>query len=239
MVLFIGPPFGNYISLPNTISIKGSYTLHHRPGLLSQIWKTLHYSYEHGGWINKIGLRNPGIDVAVQNYKDNNKNKTTIYSVAILEKEEIPILLDKIPSNMNIELNVSCPNAEKSMIYCGLADFINPTREWCIIKLSPETKTEMIDKFYEQGFRQFHCSNTLPTLRGGLSGSKLIPYTSKLVKYIKGNYTDTVVIAGGGIQRYDNLLNYGKMGADHYAISTIFFHPFLCTKFFYDYYSQK
>ena len=162
-----------------------------------------------------------------------------VYSVAILENEEIPTLLEKIPNNMNIELNVSCPNTEKKMIYHGLADFINPKREWCIIKLSPDTNTEMIDKFYDQGFRQFHCSNTLPTLRGGLSGPKLIPYTSKLVKYIKGNYSDTVVIAGGGIQRYDNLLYYRKMGADHYAISTIFFHPFLCTKFFYDYYNSK
>ena len=178
MVLFIGPPFGNYIYLPNTISIKGSYTLHHRPGLLSQIWKTLHYSLEHGGWINKIGLRNHGIDYAIQNWKEividnylkENKNiknikikkNMVIYSVAILDKKEIPVLLEKIPKNMNLELNVSCPNAEKSMIYCGLADFINPTRDWCIIKLSPETKTDMIDKFYEQGFRQFHCSNTLP-----------------------------------------------------------------------------
>ena len=41
-MLFINPPFGNYISLPNTISIKGSYTLHHRPGLISQIFKSLH-----------------------------------------------------------------------------------------------------------------------------------------------------------------------------------------------------
>ena len=58
-MLFINPPFGNYISLPNTISIKGSYTLHHRPGLISQIFKTLHYNKDFNGWINKIGLRNP------------------------------------------------------------------------------------------------------------------------------------------------------------------------------------
>ena len=62
-MLFIGPPFGNYVSLPNTTSIKGSFTLEPRSGLFSQIIKTLRYSFQDKGWINKIGLRNPGIDV--------------------------------------------------------------------------------------------------------------------------------------------------------------------------------
>ena len=66
-MFFIGPPFGNYISLPNTISISGSFTLNERPGLYSQIIKTLYYSYENNGWINKIGLRNKGIDWALKN----------------------------------------------------------------------------------------------------------------------------------------------------------------------------
>ena len=31
-MFFISPPFGNYLLLPNTINIKGSYTLEPRPG---------------------------------------------------------------------------------------------------------------------------------------------------------------------------------------------------------------
>ena len=61
-MLFISPPFGNYIQLPNTMSIKGSYTLEPRPGLILQILKTLRlvkYNDTYS-WINKIGLRNPG-----------------------------------------------------------------------------------------------------------------------------------------------------------------------------------
>lgn len=42
-MLFISPPFGNYIHLPNTMSIKGSYTLYERKGLFSQIFKTLRF----------------------------------------------------------------------------------------------------------------------------------------------------------------------------------------------------
>ena len=44
-MLFLSPPFGNYISLPYCKSIKGSYTLEERPGILKQVYKTLYYDY--------------------------------------------------------------------------------------------------------------------------------------------------------------------------------------------------
>ena len=56
-MLFISPPFGNYINLPFTTSIHGSFTNETREGLLKQILKTLRYSFENKVWINKIGLR--------------------------------------------------------------------------------------------------------------------------------------------------------------------------------------
>ena len=235
-MLFIGPPFGNYINLPNTISICGSYTLYPRPGLFGQIIKTLHYSNQHQGWINKIGLRNKGIDYAISKYKIGDGY---IYSIAILNKEEIPVLVEKIPKSMDIELNVSCPNAEKHMVTEGLGRFICSDRTWCIIKLSPKADKRLIDGFYKEGFRQFHCSNTLPTKRGGLSGPALRPYTNNLVTYIKKKYPDTTVIAGGGIQTMQDIDNYKQLGADHFAMSTIFFNPFASIKFFYDFYTTK
>ena len=81
--MFISPPFGTYIDLPKSISIKGSFTLNERKGKWSQILKTLRY-IPGLGWVNKIGLRNPGIDYAVKNYK-----KGTIVSIAIMNKCEI------------------------------------------------------------------------------------------------------------------------------------------------------
>ena len=69
-MIFISPPFGNYIHLPQTMSVKGSYTLEPRLGLFSQIFKTLRYVNYMGKytWINKIGLRNPGIHYGLHNY---------------------------------------------------------------------------------------------------------------------------------------------------------------------------
>ena len=54
--------------MPNTLSIMGSYTLERRTDLFFQVIKTFRYSFEHNGWVNKIGLRNKGLDYAIKNY---------------------------------------------------------------------------------------------------------------------------------------------------------------------------
>ena len=226
-MLFINPPFGNYLNIENTIPIRGSFTLYERKGLIYNIFKSLRYSFACGGWVNKIGLRNKGIDYAISTYK-----KGEIISIAIINKHDVNILLKKIPNDMDIELNVSCPNTEKSLVNNGLSKFINNEREWCIIKLSPICDDKLIDKYYQEGFRQFHCSNTLPVRYGGLSGPSLIPYTTRIVKYIKKHYPDTIVIAGGGVRNIDQAKNYENIGADHISVSTLFFNPILSWIFF-------
>ena len=106
-MFFISPPFGNFY-LSDFVSIKGSYTLEPRPGLIQQIFKTLRYDFKKGAWINKIGLRNKGIDYALENY---NAQKDII-SIVPLKQEEIEPLSQN-PKHVNLEINVSCPNAEK------------------------------------------------------------------------------------------------------------------------------
>ena len=224
---FISPPFGNYINLPKTNQIKGSYTLEPRDGLLLQILKTLRYNFTYQGWVNKIGLRNKGLDYAIKNYNGQ------IVSIAILDKKEIPIIVKKIPNNMNIEINVSCPNAEKQMVYKDIEKFLNKERKWCILKLSPTVDLGLVDKFYKLGFKQFHCSNTIPVNEGGLSGKSIIPYNKKLISYIKKNYKDTTIIAGGGISTYEDIQFYKNLGADHFSISTVTFNPYKFLKLYY------
>ena len=105
-MFFINPPFGNYVNLPMCMPIKGSFTLYPRPGLIGQIFKTLRYDFNEGVWINKIGLRNPGLTHAINKYK---KHKEII-SIAIMDPREIKYIYNKIPDDMDIEINVSCPN---------------------------------------------------------------------------------------------------------------------------------
>lgn len=219
-ILFVSPPFGNYINLYGITPIRGSFTLYERPGKWKQILKTLRYNFTLGGWVNKIGLRNPGIEYAINTYQNNQ-----IISIAILDIKEIKPIEEKIPKDMNIELNVSCPNTDKHMINKGLKIFLNPERKWCIIKLPPVNFEDDLHRYYKEGFRQFHLSNTLPIKEGGLSGPKLIPYTSKNIKFIKKYYNDCTIIAGGGIRSLDDVINYKNLGADHFSVSSLCFNP--------------
>jgi dihydroorotate dehydrogenase len=229
-MLFINPPFGNYIYLPNTTSIKGSYTLFPRYGLISQIFKTLRYDYNKQGWINKIGLRNPGIDYAIKHYK-----KNTIISIAIIQASDIDHIENKIPKYMNIELNISCPNIDHKLISYGLENFLNDKRKWCIIKLSPTTKIKKVDYYYNIGFRQFHCCNTIPIKEGGLSGPEIKKYSLPLIKSIKMKYPDTTIIGGGGIRTIKDIEEYKKAGADHFGVSTICFSPLGLIRLYWNY----
>jgi dihydroorotate dehydrogenase len=222
MEYFISPPFGNYLNFPITNSIKGSFTLYPRSGLIRQIILTLRYDFNNNGWVNKIGLRNKGIDYAIEKYKNTNH----IVSIAILNEDEVEILNNKIPKNMNLELNVSCPNVEKNLINDKLNCFLNIERKWCIIKVSPLVDIKLIDKYYQQGFRQFHCSNTIPVKGGGLSGQSLIKYNQALIPKIKDKYKDTIIIAGGGIKNIKDIYLYQKLGINHFSFSTVFFNPF-------------
>jgi dihydroorotate dehydrogenase len=227
-MLFISPPFGNYIHLPKTLSIKGSYTLEPRNGLFSQIIKTFRYSFLHKGWVNKIGLRNNGLQWGLSNYNPN----SDIISIAILHEKEIPKILYILPEDTNIELNISCPNVKESLIHNSLSVFINKKRKWCIIKLSPVTDITLVKKYYYQGFRQFHCSNTLPIKEGGLSGENIIPHSLKLIKDIKSNFKDIEIIGGGGIYNMNTYNKYKDAGADHSSVSTLFLYPISLIKFY-------
>ena len=225
--LFISPPFGNYIRIPGSKSIKGSFTLNPRAGLVLQIVKTLRFSFEDNGWINKIGLRNKGLEYGIKNYNHN----TDILSIAIMNEFEIKPILNMLPKKANIELNVSCPNVEKELNDNNIKEFLNPQRDWCAIKISPLTTKETIDKYYKLGFRQYHCCNTLPVKNGGLSGPSLIPYVCKQIDTIK-TYPNTTIVGGGGIQNMETVNKYKKLGATYFSLSSIFFHPILCARFF-------
>ena len=233
-MFFISPPFGNYIELPKTTRIYGSFTVEPRTGLLSKIMKTLRYSFKYHGWVNQIGLRNKGIDWALVNVPNNH-----VVSVAIMHDSDIPPLLQKIPKHRNIELNVSCPNVVKTSKGENLGNFINDTRKWCIIKLSPKMSFSQIDSFYNQGFRQFHCSNTVPVPEGGVSGIAVRTYSEKQIAYLREKYPDTELIGGGGITHWNDVLDLQKIGANHFSVSTGFFRPLCMLSLYYKYLSNQ
>ena len=195
------------------------------------------------GILNSLGLPNKGVEkfkLSIPNKKLMNFNRPIGVSIGGNSDKEYFEVFNSIDRYLNsidynqffYEINISCPNTEKHMIGSGLKPFLNSKRNWCIVKLSPLEKSGTINNLYEEGFRQFHASNTLPSLKGGISGKKITPYTKIIIKYIKSNWDDTIVIAGGGIRTMKDVEEYKKIGADHFSVSSLCFNPIAFLKFY-------
>ena len=149
MKYFISAPFGNYLQYTNflsgkpVISVTGTFTVKPRPGLLKHIVKTLRYTRT--GWRNKLGLRNPGIFVGIEQTAPN-----AVMSIASLEPNDWRILHEIVPKKMNIELNISCPNVDSHPNL--IKNFAKDEREWCIVKVPPTITNKQLDNIVKLGF---------------------------------------------------------------------------------------
>lgn len=219
---FISAPFGNYIKRKNAISVTGTWTFKPRPGLLKQIAKTLRYTKT--GWRNKIGLRNAGIHAGMMRTGYNQ-----VLSIAALEPLDWEKIRLAISPERNVELNVSCPNLdshEDTTTFDGFDKFPNYIKgKWCIVKIPPTSDEKLVDKLVELGYNTIHASNTLQSDKGGLSGKVLVPYTMKLITYIKETHPQVQVIAGGGVMCKQDAQDYLNAGADHISLGSVNFTP--------------
>jgi dihydroorotate dehydrogenase len=219
---FISAPFGNYIKTSNAISVTGTWTLKPRPGLLKQIAKTLRYTKT--GWRNKIGLRNAGIHAGMMR-----TNYNQVLSIAALEPMDWEKIRLAISPQRNVELNVSCPNLdshEDTTTFDGFDKFPNYIKsKWCIVKIPPTSDEKLVDKLVELGYNIIHASNTLQSDKGGLSGKVLVPYTMKLITYIKQTHPHVQIIAGGGVTCKQDAQDYINAGADHVSLGSVNFTP--------------
>ena len=222
---FIAAPFGNYIKPKGCIPVAGTFTLNARGNRFLAVAKTLRYNSAQGGWVNKLGLPNPGI-------REGLKKNPTVISIAEIDKGDFQRLNVLIPENQSIELNLSCPNLDKKLSWESARSFTPNTRKWCIAKMSPLTTPEEIKFVVEHlGITQLHFSNTLPTIRGGLSGPMLRGYTTELIELARSEYGDSVeIIAGGGVSDFGSVTNYLSSGANHISLGSVCFNPFKLRK---------
>ncbi len=224
-MFFIAAPFGNYLKSNrpagwDILSVSGTWTLRPRPGRLKQVLKTLRYTKD--GWVNKLGLKNQGIEYGLKNPRD-------VMSISAIEMSDWHELYRKIPKQANVEINLGCPNTTPN-VWPGFASFTRSPRRWCIAKIPPTFTNNEIDFLVDSGFKQIHASNTLPVPQGGLSGKKIMPYTLRILKYIKKVHPHVEVIAGGGITTIDDVRGYRDYGADHFSLGTVCFTPWKISK---------
>jgi dihydroorotate dehydrogenase len=216
----ISPPFGNWVNVSGCTRVMGSYTLHKRPGLIRNTIKSLRRVP--GGWVNRIGLRNPGI--AAIKY-----DPTRVYSVVGLEDGDWERIVFLIPitrlGSARIEVNLGCPNVHEYGITGDLLSLY--TARFAVqAKLPPTDKADATAEMCVQaGVKLLHCSNTIPTERGGESGKRLKALNLPIVERLAKRYPTIPIIAGGGIYSAQDVVDYRNAGATFFSLSTVFFTP--------------
>jgi len=237
MPLVISAPFGNYIQPKGATPTLGTFTLYRRPGRLWRILKTVRYKRRQRAWVNKIGLRNPGIDwLAGRVARGRCDVSNKIVSIHGFDDGQWFALLEKIAQirPMAVELNMSCPNVGEidwpPELFARALQAVNAgsgETPGVIVKLPPVHYQQMAEQAVDAGVRAFHCCNTLPVPAGGMSGQPLKPKSLACIRDLRGKPfgKDLTIIGGGGIYAVSDIDTYADAGADRVALGTKTMNP--------------
>ena len=233
--LVISAPFGNYIQPAGATATLGTFTAAARPGRIWRILRTVRYYPRIRTWVNRIGLRNPGMPWLVERVKSGRVDVSDkIVSIhgfsdadwyALLEQMALPGVRP-----MAVELNMSCPNVGCIEWPLDLFSRALATGVPVSVKVPPVNYHEIFRGAWEAGVRWFHCCNTLPNPAGGLSGASLKPVSLQAIRDIRGGMSESErdelhIIGGGGILTPGDIELYAAAGAQRFAIATKVFNP--------------
>lgn len=234
-MIYISPPFGARVPLPGALRVLGSYTALPRPGRMGQVLRTVRPVP--GGWVNAIGLRNPGV-WSVLPFRENR-----VCSLTAIEPGDWERLLDHVQAYRGalprrIELNVSCPNVpgHVPLSTATARAFVALSGAVVSVKLAalPGAIEDAQRLTAEAGIRLVHLSNTLPSPAGGISGRPLFDTNLPLIERAARQLGDGVeIIAGGGIYSPTQARAYLDAGARHLSLATVFFNPMRAARLVY------
>ena len=231
--LIISAPFGNYIQPAGSTPTLGTFTAAARSGRVRRILASVRYYWRIRAWVNKIGLRNPGIDWLVSKVESGKVDVADkLVSIHGFEPDDWWTLLDKTAGikPLAIELNMSCPNVGEVDWPAELFERAVATGVPIIAKLPPVNYRTLFCQATDAGVRWFHCCNTLPVPAGGMSGKPLKPVALQCMADIRENlagdlWDDLTIIGGGGVTDPSDIDDYVAAGAKHVAVGTKVMHP--------------
>lgn len=243
--MVISAPFGVYLGEGWATRTLGTFTRHARPpgtpefpargGRWWRVLRTVRYNPFTRGWRNKIGLRNPGLGslydpeaVDQQTFSD---KIISVHGFTQAEWSELAFGAYRLLP-LAVELNLSCPNvADAVHPRDALKNFFGawgvPIKPIIIAKVPPmgHGLAEVLEIAWDIGVRHFHCCNTLPSPKGGISGKPLLPVALESVEFLREKYPEASIIGGGGITSMKDAREFLKRGADHVAVASCLFFP--------------
>ncbi len=230
----VSAPFGNYVRFDGATSTLGTFTTHRRAGRLWRILKTVRRYPRLGAWVNKIGLRNPGIGWLEQRVRSGKADVSrSILSVHGFNDEQWWGLLTQAEALKPgaIELNMSCPNIGEVNWPGPLFERAAVLSTPVIVKVPPVRYERLVREALDAGLRALHCCNTLPVPGGGMSGKPLTPLALACIEGIRasassgGHDGDLLIIGGGGITTPQDIDRFADAGANRFALGSVLMHP--------------
>jgi dihydroorotate dehydrogenase len=239
----ISAPFGNYIQPAGTTPTLGTFTRHARGGRVWRILKTVRYYPRLGAWVNRIGLRNPGIDWLTDRAGKGSKPIAgRLVSVHGFDPQQWRELIEACAAMrepdgktmLAVELNMSCPNVGEveggvsawRELFDLAIDRLGAEGIGVVVKLPPVRYEAMAESAWDAGVRGFHCCNTLPVPGGGMSGAPLMPLSLRCIAWMRERFGEEAqLIGGGGINQPEQVDTYRHAGADHIALGTVCMDP--------------
>ena len=231
--LIVSAPFGNYIQPKDATPTLGTFTAARRSGRLWRIIKTVRYAPRMGAWVNKIGLRNPGMPWLVERVRSRRVDVADkLVSIHGFTDDDWAALLSQIAEirPLGVELNMSCPNVGHVNWPEWLFRRALETGAAVIVKVPPVNEADLVRQAMAAGVRAFHCCNTIPVPAGGISGKPLKPVALQVILRLRAEaeragITGLTVIGGGGITTPADIDDYAAVGATHVAVGTKCFNP--------------
>jgi len=210
----------------------------------------------HSGLLNSIGLDNDGLDAFLVKHLDYLLSLETSVIANIAGKNtdefvQMATRLNEYPKLAGLELNISCPNVSGGIDFGAdprlAAEVVAAVRAACdipvIAKLTPNVTSvvEIAKAAAEAGADAVSLTNTfqgmainwrrrkpiLGNVIGGLSGPAIKPIVLRIVWQV-AQAVDVPIIAVGGIQSIDDVMEYLIAGASAVQIGTAnFYNPSL------------
>ncbi|MFO3702760.1 dihydroorotate dehydrogenase [Staphylococcus felis] len=210
------------------------------------------------GMINAIGLQNPGVHHIIEHELKalEQYDVPIIANVAgSIEEDYVYVAehISKAPNVKALELNISCPNVKEGGMQFGVdpqvaAELTRKVKAVSsvpvYVKLSPNvTNIVEMAKAISQYADGLTMINTLVGLRidantgrpiihnvvGGLSGPAIKPVALRMVFEVRKALSEIPIIAMGGIQNEQDVIDFISVGADAVAVGTANFqNPLVC-----------
>ena len=201
------------------------------------------------GILNSIGLENPGLEYFCKHYLPvlASFNTARIVSVGGEDEAELPIMIKRLanyPEIDALEINLSCPNLDKSkpiistspkLVESTINKIRKLTKKPLIAKLSPNV-TNIVDiakSAHAAGADAVSLINTitgmaidwrkrkpfLGNITGGLSGPCIKPIALRMVWQV-ASQTRIPVIGIGGISNAEDVMDFLVAGASAVQVGT-------------------